>query len=392
MAPSSHIPIRLVHITTVAMSLRFLRGQLEYMHSRGVGLAAISSPGAELQSLAESGVTATLPLRMHRRLTPLRDCWSTVQLLLALRRLAPTVVHAHTPKAGLLAMIASTILRVPVRIYHMRGLPLLTSTGWRRWMLSAAERLSCTLAHRVICVSPSLRATAIDESLVAAEKAVVFGCGSGNGVDAQSRYNPDSYPDAERQRMRAALEIPEAVPVVGFVGRIVRDKGIPELASAWSMVRDGHPSARLLLIGPVEQNDPVSPAVLQQLREDPSVVLVQELREAAPYYSIMDLVVLPSHREGFPNVPLEAAAMGLPVVTTDAVGCIDAVVDDVTGTIVPRGSTTELASAITRYLTDSDLRRRHGVAGRARVLRDFAPERIWESTLVLYRSLLAARG
>lgn len=297
---------RLLHITTIPMSLVFLRGQVAFMQERGLEIEVASSPGPELEAFgAEHGIRVTA-VPMQRRISPRADMQALAQLRRLIRRFRPHILHAHTPKAGLLGTLAGALERVPFRIYHMRGLPLMGHMGARRQLLRITERLSCAAAHRVLCVSRSLRDVAIAERLCDPAKLRVLVGGSGNGVDAAGRFDRSLLPLGTRAVKRAGLRVPEHATVIGFIGRIVRDKGIVELANAWQRLRDEHADAYLLLVGPPETEDPVPAAVLDQLRNDPRVRLVGEDWNTPPLYSAMDLVVLPTYREGFPNVPLEA--------------------------------------------------------------------------------------
>jgi glycosyltransferase involved in cell wall biosynthesis len=176
--------------------------------------------------------------------------------------------------------------------------------------------------------------------------------------------------------------------VLGFVGRIVRDKGIEELAQAWCAVRDEHPEARLLVVGPFEPQDPVAPETEALLRSDPRIHLTGMDWNTPPLYAAMDALVLPTYREGFPNTPLEAAAMGLPVIATRIPGCVDAVADGLTGTLVPPADAHALADAMRKYLANPALRRAHGVAGQERIRLSFRQEVIWGELFALYVRLL----
>jgi glycosyltransferase involved in cell wall biosynthesis len=213
-------------------------------------------------------------------------------------------------------------------------------------------------------------------------------------VDAENLFNPDRLDPQARQRLRKTCGIPETSLVVGFVGRIVRGKGIRELAAAWNMVRGQYANTVLLMIGKPEPVDPVPEEVLKGLREDPRVVMKTFVpkSEMPEHYAIMDLVAFPSRTEGLPNVPLEAAAMELPVVATRVTGCVDVVMDGVTGLLVPAGDHLALARALSGYIENPALRTTHGEAGRAMVRRDFRPEGIWEALYSQYRSHLEHRG
>jgi glycosyltransferase involved in cell wall biosynthesis len=231
---------------------------------------------------------------------------------------------------------------------------------------------------------------AVEEGLCPPGEIKVLLGGSGNGVDATGRFRPQ--PEAIRREERARLGVPEDALVVGFVGRLVRDKGVLELAEAWRALREAHPSAHLVLAGRIEEEEDAIPLeVAAALRADPRVRLPGVVRDMPRLYAACDVVALPTYREGFPNVALETAAMALPIVATAVPGCVDAVVDGETGTLVPPRDPVTLGEALGRYLADAALRARHGEAARRRVLREFRQEAIWEAVADEYDALLTAR-
>jgi glycosyltransferase involved in cell wall biosynthesis len=211
--------------------------------------------------------------------------------------------------------------------------------------------------------------------------------GSGHGVDATGVFDPRQAARA-REKTRDQLGIPRDALVIGFVGRMVRDKGLVELVKAWELLRDAHPTLHLLVAGRFEPQDPVPSDVEAILTSDTRIHLAGWATDTAPLYAAMDLVTLPSYREGFPNVPLEAAAMALPVVATRIPGCVDAVDDGVTGTLVPARDVSALADALAVYVNDAIRRDAHGQAGRQRVLRDFRREPLWDALYEQYGRLL----
>jgi glycosyltransferase involved in cell wall biosynthesis len=383
---------RLVHITTVPDSLDFFLGQVGYMKARGLDVHAISSPGAMLDRFAALEQVPVHALEMPRRITPLRDLAPVIRLTRLLRRLRPTIVHAHTPKAGLLGMIGAWLARVPVRIYHLHGLPLATAIGLKRFLLRWSEKVSCSLAHQVLCVSHSLREAALAEGLCQPERIKVLLAGSINGVDAVRAFDPQRLGEATQADIRNRYGIPADALVVGFVGRVVRDKGVAELVDSWRILRDEFPQLHLLVVGPFEPQDPVPPEAERVLRSDPRVHLAGLCLDVPPLYVAMDVVALPTYREGFGVVAIEGGAMELPVVATRIPGCVDAVHDGITGTLVPVHDALALTEALRRYLRDPELRRVHGTAGRRRVLREFRPEDIWDAVFQEYLRLLRARG
>lgn len=378
-----------VHVVNVPQILRwFFLGQAEYVRRHGLATHIVSSPGAELEAFSQAEGVPVTALEITRRISPLQDLVTVTHLTRLLRRLRPAIVDAHTPKGGLLGMIAAAAARVPVRVYHLRGLRLDTATGAQRILLLWSERLACFLAHRVICVSHAVRESAIVLGLCSPEKIVVLLNGSGNGVDAMHRFNPECLPPDARGATRAQFGIPASACVIGFVGRVVREKGVAELVAAWRALKDEHADLHLLVVGPFEAHDPLPSDVERLMRDDPHIHLTGAVEETATYFAAMDVVALPTYREGFPNVVLEAAALTVPVVASRIPGCVNAVLDGETGALVPPRDVDALAAALRQYLRDPDLRRRHGQAARERVLRDFQQEAIWEALCQEYAHLL----
>jgi glycosyltransferase involved in cell wall biosynthesis len=390
--PDAPDALRLVHITTVPETLSFLTGQVGYMQSQGFEVFAISSPGARLQAFAAQEHVTCRAVAMTRRISPLDDLRSLLKMWRELRRIRPAIVHGHTPKGGLLGMIAAWAAGVPVRIYHVHGLPLTTATGLKRKLLCWTERLSCFFSHQVLCVSRSVRDVAIQERLCPPGKIKVLAQGTINGIDAQQRFDPQRLGPDSGVQFRRHYGIPADARLLGFVGRIVRDKGLVELCAAWRELRQQFADVHLLIAGPFESQDPVPPDVEHTLRTDNRVHLPGEVADMPALYSAVDVILLPTYREGFPYVPLEAAAMGIPVVATRVPGCMEAVEEGVTGTLVAPRDAAALAEAARRYLADADLRRRHGAAGRQRMLREFQQETVWSAIYQEYRRWLGLRG
>jgi glycosyltransferase involved in cell wall biosynthesis len=316
----------------------------------------------------------------------LSDTGTLVRLAARLRQLKPDIVNASTPKAGLLGMVAAKLAGVPVRIYTLRGLRGETKRGISQMILRQTERIASSCAHHVICVSESLRSRYLELERAPESKVTVLKKGSSNGVDA-SHFVPSANEEAAELRLK--LGIAPGDPVIGFVGRLVKDKGVAELLECFELLLKSFPNLRLLIIGDFEQGDPVAPDFARRVREDPRIIHCGFVSDPAPYYQAMHVLVFPSYREGFPNAPLEAAASGVPVVGFRVTGTVDAIEDEVTGRLVNFGDVPGLATAAGSYLKDDALRSKHGHAGRERVLQNFQQEIIWTAVYEKYLSWLS---
>lgn len=373
-----------MHVTTVPMTFVFLRGQLGFMKSRGMDVHVMSAPGPEISDFVrEEGATAHT-VDMVRRITPFRDLRVIWQMVREFKRVGPDIVQASTPKGGLLGTIAARISRVPLVLYHVRGLTYTGASGIQGRILRATERIACSLAHRVLCVSDSVRLQLVEDGLADPGKTLVLLNGSSNGVDARRRFDPGQFPDAARDLLRSSLGIPKSSLVLGFVGRLVHDKGLDDLTKVFDEVSRHYPDAHLLIAGEWEPRNPVSAETRSRIENNPRIHLGGAQSNPAGYYAIMDVLAFPSLREGFPNVPLEAAAMEIPVVATRVTGCVDAIEHQRTGMLVEPRDTAAMADAIIGYFADAKLRRQHGVAARARAVKKFRPEDIWQALLDVY--------
>lgn len=372
----------MLHVATVPMSLGFLRGQGRYMRQHGIQLMAVTSPGPELERWGEAEGVPVFAVPMEREIAPVADARSLVGLVRVMRHVRPDIVHTHTPKASLLGLIAAKAAGIPHRLYHMRGLRFTGASGAKRTVLLTAERVTVSLASETIAVSPSLRQEAAANGLGDERSIRVLANGSGQGVDA-TRFDPRRFSTDARNALRAELGIDPGQLVFAFVGRATRDKGISELAEAWSRVREALPTSVLMLVGPFERGDAVPQETRERLLADPRVLRIGAVADTAPYYAVADVVCLPTYREGFPNVPLEAAAMETPTIASAVTGCVDAIEDGETGTLIPVKSSRALAAAMIRY-ADPSLRASHGTNGRRRVEALFRPELIWSELADTY--------
>ncbi|MDR3739977.1 MAG: glycosyltransferase family 4 protein [Terracidiphilus sp.] len=368
---------------TSAQTCLVLKGRLRALREAGFRVTLVSSPGKLLDDLARDEGVERVDVPMVRTIAPLRDAFALVRLCLCLVRLRPDVVEFSTPKAGLLGMVAARLTRVPRRVYMLRGLKLEATRGPKRAVLHAAERLTMACAHTVLCNSPSLRDTALRLRLTRADKLCLLGPGSSIGVDV-SHFSPGD------NNIRRKLNIPEDALVIGYVGRLTRDKGLPELIAAFDAVLRAVPDACLLLVGWWDQSeDAMSSAQREKILNHHRIRFTGFVEDTAAYYRAMDVFVLPTLREGFPNVALEAAATALPVLTTEATGARDAIVAGVTGLLVRPGSVQEIEEGLLALLRDAGMRQRMGAAGRQWVKQRFAREEVLAANVRFYLGLFA---
>jgi glycosyltransferase involved in cell wall biosynthesis len=381
---------RLLIVVTSPLSWGPYRGVLRHILSAKLDPIMLSPPGKLLDVVSREENVRTIEVPMEREISPMHDLVSLWKLYRVMRNIRPEIVDASTPKAGFLAGMAAVLARVPCRLYTLRGLRLETTNGLKKAVLWLAEWIACKCAHQVVCVGPSLRDRAIALKLFPRSNGTILGMGSG-GVNV-TRFHPSNRNSSQAQILRGALGWCGDETVIGFVGRFVRDKGIRELVEAFRTRSKTDPKLRLLLVGDFESGDPVEPEVQRYIESNPSIVRTGFVTDTAPYFALMDMLALPTYREGFPVAPLEAQASGIPVITTTATGAVDSVIDGVTGILVPVGDSEALAGAIEKLLCDPDLRSRMGQAGRARVERDFRSEMHCHALIGEYQKLLKDRA
>lgn len=381
---SPHCPHIVVGITSPQTCL-VLGGRLRSLREAGFRVTLVASPGALLARTAAQQGVESIAIPIHRGIAPLADLVSLARLCQLLYRLKPDMTEFSTPKAGLLGSIAAMLCGVPARVYFLRGLKLESCTGIKRRMLLAAERLASACSHTVLCNSDSLRYEAIALRVAPASKLRLLGCGSSNGVDVE-RFQPG--PSDLRERLGLA---PDA-PVIGFVGRLTCDKGLPELIEAFDAILVAKPEAHLLLVGWFDASeDALGSDLRSRIKNNPHIHTTGFVADTAPYYRVMDVMVLPTWREGFPNVVLEAAATGIPVVTTLSTGSRDAVLPEVTGLLIPPGYPVAIRESVLKLLRNPERRRRMGAAARCWVLEHYVNGQVLGLTVRYYQGLLCQK-
>ncbi|MGD0801446.1 MAG: glycosyltransferase family 4 protein [Terracidiphilus sp.] len=367
---------------TSSQSCLVLSGRLHTLREAGFRVTLVSSPGELLTRTAALEGVESVAIPMRREVALFADLWSLLRLCWLLWLLKPEMTEFSTPKAGLLGSIAALLCGVPTRVYLLRGLKLETSTGFKRMVLLAAERLASACSHAVLCNSDSLRNEALALGVAPEGKLRLLGGGSSNGVDID-RFSPGE------NDLRERLGLPANAPVVGFVGRLTRDKGVPELVEAFDGILIAKPDAHLLLVGWFDSaDDALSRRLRARIERHPRIHITGFVADTAPYYRAMDVMVLPTWREGFPNVILEAAASGIPVVTTLCTGSRDAVVPEVTGLLIPPGYPVAIRESVMQLLNNPERRWRMGQAARAWVLNHYVNESVLGRTVRYYQTLL----
>lgn len=366
----------------------FYRDLITALTADGFAVGAAASDGREARFLQGLPGVRFHAVDIHRRVSPLTDVASIMRLARILRRERYDIVHAHTPKGGLVGMLAAKLAGVPRRAYTVHGLPLETASGLTRRLLRAAERTSCRLATRLLAVSPSLRERCIELGLCQSAKMGMLGHGTACGVSLERFTRTPQIGEAAAELRRVA-GVPEDALVIGYVGRIVGDKGIDSLVEAYRRAAAKRPETWLAVIGDSEPDrGVVQAATLREIESNPRIWRVPFVDAIEPYYAAMDVLVLPSRREGFGYTLVEAAAMELPTIATRVTGCVNAVIHEQTGLLVPPDDAAALAEAIERLLADGALRKCMGAAGRRMVAERYDSKLVIREHLNMYRAMM----
>ena len=376
--------------TTVPASVwAFFKGQFAWLERHEFEVHTVCAPGEELKWITEVQAVRIHAIPMNRTFSPVKDLLVLWRLVRLYRKFDFTIVHAFTPKGGILGMLAATIARCPVRVFTIWGLAE-ESVTFRARLMRLADKVSCTLAHRVFVECPSIGELAVAKGICPREKLRVLPAWSMNSLDLELLNLTDL--SQTRAAARRGWGLPPDALVLGFVGRVVRDKGVHELVEAFEIVAPDFPELHLLVVGSREAEDPIDEEIARRMALHARIHCVGFQKSVRHLLSAMDVLVHPSYREGLPTAPLEAAAIGLPIIATRIAGCIDAVQDGHTGLLVAPRDVKALAEAIRCYIKNPELRHEHGQRGRELVLREFDPRKTWPKLLDEYQQLLAERG
>lgn len=349
---------------------------------------AVSSKGPALDAVSKESGVKTIGIDMTRQITPFSDLKALYNLMKLIIREKPLIVHTHTPKAGLLGMIAARIVGVPIRLHTIAGMPLLEATGLKRKLLDLTERITYKCATRVYPNSHGMREIVELNKYCKPTKLKVIGNGSSNGIDT-NYFDPSLFTAFDKVQTRSSLDIMEDDIVYTYIGRIVKDKGIKELVIAFSKIKNKKKNVKLLLVGPYENDlDPLDDLTEREISNNPSIIWIGFQQDVRPYLAISDIFVFPSYREGFPNVVMQSGAMGIPSVVTDINGCNEIITEGENGFIVPVKDYLSLQNAMERLGDDFVLRSLMASKCRNVIIDKYKREDLWNDILKEYERLI----
>ena len=384
---------KLIRITTVPISLeKLLEGQLNFMQAH-FKVCVVSAEPQRLKAFGDERKIQVFPLAMTRKITPLADLNALIKLIGFLKREKPNIVHTHTPKAGIIGMLAAKIAGVPIRLHTVAGLPLMEEIGKKRKLLNAVEKLTYRCATKIYPNSKGLYEFIKNENFAPTKKLKIIGKGSSNGIDT-NYFNPQLYNQDTKQELRNELGIRPDDFVFIFVGRLVGDKGINELVQAFNHCHlERSRETKLLLVGPFETElDPLCTETLKEIQENANIISVGFQQDVRPYFSISNALAFPSYREGFPNVVMQAGAMGLPSIVTDINGCNEIIKDGENGLIIPPKEVVALQKAMERLIINNDLYNHLQQTSREMIVNRYQREEVWQALLEEYQILLQEKG
>ena len=384
---------KLIRITTVPLSLKvLLKGQLRFMASNGFDVKGVSSEGEELREVHENEGIAVEAITMSRKITPFQDLKSLWEMWNFLRKEKPQIVHTHTPKAGIIGMLAARLAGVPHRLHTVAGLPLMEATGTKRKILNFVERLTYSSATRVYPNSKGLYDFILQNNFTQSNKLKIIANGSSNGIDT-TFFSPDQVTEIERVTLREKLSIQPDDFVFVFVGRIVSDKGINELIKAFSELQTADNNEltgiKLLLVGGLENDlDPLNPETLAEINQNKDIISVGFQQDVRSFFAIADALVFPSYREGFPNVVMQAGAMGLPSIVSDINGCNEIIIEGENGLIIPPKNVEKLKEKMLTLAKDKNLYTKLKGNSRRMIENRYEQSVVWNALLEEYEGLL----
>lgn len=374
---------KLVRVTTIPKSLVvFCSGLLKELHEQeGYEVVAVSSPGEELNKLADNEGVRTIAVPMERRISPFKDLKSLWKMWRVMRREKPDMVHSMTPKAGMITMLAAKLARVPIRIHTFTGLVFPTSEGLKRRILMTTDRLTCACATHIIPEGEGVKADLLNHKITK-KPLRVLGHGNIRGIDLE-HFKP--MPPLTPPEGRGFIFV--------FVGRLVGDKGINELIAAFVRLNKEHPQTHLVLVGGEEEKlDPIKSETRREIESNDAIESVGRQSDVRPFYASADALVFPSYREGFPNVVIEAGAMGLPSIVTDINGSREIIIEGENGTIVPSKDAEALYQAMKRFVENPEDVKRMADKARPLIASRYEQSYVRQCLKDFYKECINSRG
>ncbi len=384
--------VRIFRIVTKPISFeKLLTGQMHFMQQNGCKVTMVCSNLAKLAAVSNEEGCDYFAISMTRQITPLKDLKALYKLWRVLKKHKPDIVHTHTPKAGLLGMCAAKLAGIKVRLHTVAGLPFMEAQGFKKLLLTYVEKFTCLCATRIYPNSFKLADYLVVNSLCNKSKLKVLGNGSSNGIDTQY-FKLDEFIYNEKIRLGAALKINEGDFVYIFIGRMVADKGINELVEAFELIYAYNKKVKLLLVGPYENElNPLSAKTMQAIERNEAILHAGYKKDVRPYLALAHVMVFPSYREGFPNVPMQAGCFNLPCIATNINGCNEIIKDGINGLLVPAKNTDALRAAMDKMRFDKILREKCANNARGIITTSFSNKVIWNELLGEYKLLSGER-
>lgn len=378
--------IKLITGITAEGSVNLMIGQLKFMKDQGYETYLLSPYSERSAEYCKNEGCKHLVVPLEREIRPLSDLINLFRIISIFLKVKPDIINLGTPKVSLLGMIAGRLCGIKTRIYTCRGFRFEHETGFKRKLLVLMEKITANLAHQVVCISPSVREFGVKKKIFSTKKVVVINKGSSNGVDL-NLFNKERYDLEYLVKTRNVLGLSDKF-IFGFVGRVVDRKGINELFSAFSMLYEKNHNIALLIVGPIEEEQLNDKSIISKLEEHPGIFLVgkKNQNEIPLYLAIQDAFVLPAWWEGFGNVLIQAAAMGIPVISTYGTGTRDAVNENYNGLLVAVKDENALHNAMLNLYEDNLYAKKLGVNGVAWA-ENFKRELIWQEMDKLYKQL-----
>jgi glycosyltransferase involved in cell wall biosynthesis len=379
---------KLIRITTIPLALRYLLpGQMRFMAAHGFDVLMISADGKELPELVEQEQCRHIIVPMTRQITPLQDIKCLFSLIRIFRKEKPDIVHTHTPKAGLLGMLAAKICGVKTRIHTVAGLPLMVEEGAKYRLLKFVERLTYAAANQVWPNSNSLLRFITEHRLTNTRKLRMIGKGSTNGINID-RFNKEVLDEKMISEIKGQINYSAQHIYLLCIGRLVVDKGIVELVNVFKQLQKSDASLKLVLVGGYEATlDPLPANTLNEIETNDAIIHVSWTNHVEYYMHLANYFVFPSHREGFPNVLLQAGAMELPVICSRIGGNIDIVTNNETGLIFKPGDEQQILSLLEYAIAHSQQMQTMAKKLQLVTREDYRQENIWQNILAAYRLL-----